>query len=55
MGIAAISGGFQPLNASLQTAKVAQATAVQSGDGDGDSDDHGGVSTTSDRLLDMKA
>jgi len=55
MGIAAVNGGFQPLNASLQTAKVAQSLAVQSGDGDGDSDDNGGVSTSSDRLMDIKA
>ena len=60
MGLSAISNGFQPLQASLQPAKTAQQAApapvqVSSGDGDGDADDHGGVSTASDRLLDITA
>lgn len=58
MGLSSISGGYQPLQASLQPAKPAQAQALQAGivmkgnDGnDGDADDGGG----SNRLLDIKA
>ena len=55
MGISALGGGYQPLQASLQATKAAQPPVIQAGDGDGDADDHGGVSTASDRLLDVKA
>lgn len=57
MGLSAISTGFQPVQASLQPAKTIQTAPVQTrmGDGDGDGDDRGGVSTSSDRLLDITA
>ena len=55
MGISALGGDYQPLQASLQATKAAQPPVIQAGDGDGDADDHGGVSTASDRLLDVKA
>lgn len=55
MGLSSISGGYQPMIASLQPAKAAQAQAVSAGvvkaGNDGDADDGGGSS----RLLDIKA